>query len=89
MIFTQTSFSILSLQTPFILSSLVILSLSKDEVLSQCNSQSFTSVILNSSKDGVFIEDNLQRIPQHFDKLSMTVKFRKLQILNKLMRIEL
>lgn len=80
----------------------VILSLSKDRVLSQCNLKSFTHVILSSSKDGILIQDNLRRNPPHFDKsypeldkrISVTVEnmkkiieFRKMQILNKLMRI--
>jgi len=31
-----------------------------------------TLVILSSSKDGVLIQDDLRRIPQHFDWLSVT-----------------
>ena len=52
-----------------------------------------TLVILSSSKDGVLIEDNLRRIPRHFDKLSVTVEnmkkiieLRKKQILKKILR---
>jgi len=72
-IFNQTSSSFLSLQTPVILSKVYPeLAEGKDRVFSQGNLQCYTPVIQSLSKDGGFIEDNLRRIPSHFDKLSVT-----------------
>ncbi len=44
-------------------------SISSSYILSQ-----LTPVILSLSKDRVLLQDNLRRIPPHFDKLSVTVE---------------
>ena len=39
-----------------------------------------TPVILSLSKDGVLMQDNLRRIPQHFDRLSVTKEILMLKL---------
>jgi len=66
-IIIQINYITLALLSFVILSVRQLLDVSKDGVLSQSNLQSLTPVILSLSKDGGFIEENLRRIPRHFD----------------------